>query len=418
MTNVQFLHGLKTIGGNIMAVTTATSRVICDFGLTGPAIAPDQIDQAIASHDLPALPEIFHGEADAFAHEAIFISHLHLDHTGALPLIKSDIPVYVSQKTYDLYQVLLANGMAQPFSVQLHVLPFNQPLAIGDLSVTGLPSDHDVVGAMALLISDGLHTFGYSGDVRWHGPHPERVAKWVQVFKQRQLDLLMLEGTSFSFPDEADDQPHPARTEHEIAATLKAIAAANQTDLIAITLYARNVDRMIRFDQILRDANRTMVWEIPYARVIHTFAPDLPLTVLRETDDHQPLPNHWQVVGLAALQAAPERFVLQNDFRHLEWLALFNQVTYLHSNGEPLGDYNPRYKQLQDFLTTHHFHFERLAASGHAKQEDLVKIAQMVAAQCTIPWHSFHPELEAQAIEAAHAKTHVYLPQLNEKLLF
>lgn len=410
MTTVRFLNGLTTIGGNIVEIANKSSRVIFDFGTTTGPIEPHAIEQAIKQNDLPNLPALFTGEKTGFDHEAIFISHLHLDHTGALPLLKSDIPVYMSQATYNLYQVLLKQGLARPMQAKLKVLPLNQPLKIGDLSVTGFASDHDIVGIMALLVSDGKNQFGYSADVRLHGPNVQLVKDWMSIFKAQNLALLMLEGTAFSFDDRPKAQRESELSELAIQQRLEVLAQTTN-NLLAVSLYPRNVERLIRFNQAVNKTGRRFVWEASYANVIAAFTQDeQPLLVLAESTDGVTLDERFETVNLAAIQKNPAQYVLQNDFQNLAFLKDFEKVHYLHSNGEPLGDYDPRYQQLLAFLKTNDFTFEQLLASGHATKADLVEIAREVAAKQTVLWHSFHPELEAKALKTAKVPTQTVLP--------
>ncbi len=91
MTTVRFLNGLDTIGGNIVEFATDTSRVIMDFGVAAD-LTDETVETAIAHGKLPALPELFFDQPDKYEHEAIFISHLHIDHMGALKYLKKAFP--------------------------------------------------------------------------------------------------------------------------------------------------------------------------------------------------------------------------------------------------------------------------------------------------------------------------------------
>lgn len=139
MTTIRFLNGLNTIGGNIVEFATKTSRVIMDFGVAAD-LSHETVASAIDNGKLPHVPELFFDQPDSFANEAIFISHLHIDHMGALQYLQKNIPIYLSEPSYRLYQVLIRLGIEKPVS-NLHPLAFESPLAIGDLTVTGFHSD-------------------------------------------------------------------------------------------------------------------------------------------------------------------------------------------------------------------------------------------------------------------------------------
>ncbi|MGV0168361.1 MBL fold metallo-hydrolase [Furfurilactobacillus sp. WILCCON 0119] len=412
MTNVRFLNGLNTIGGNIVEITTATSRIITDFGIAVNSDDADP-DTLMANHLLPDLPELFtrSAEPSPYRHEAIFISHLHLDHTAALQYLKTDIPVYLSADSYRLYKHLAAAGLAKPMGLNFHSFHYDTPVQIGDLTVTGFASDHDAFGATALLISDGRHSFGISGDVRLNGPHIENVHHWLDVFHQAHLDLFMLEATSFSFPP---SEQEPA-SEAQLQASFRELIQTHP-ELLVLNPYPRNLERLLRFNQTANALNRPVVWELAYARLLHAFYPEALIHVLNTTHLNREDLNTLIPVSSATLRHEPDHFCLQNSFENLPQLDSFGPLLYLHSNGEPLGDYDPRFAVLQDFLSTHHWQLQTLSSSGHATPNALVAIAKRVNGQTTVLWHSFHPAAAAEAL--ASLPTETRLPERNQSYHF
>ena len=49
-------------------------------------------------------------------------------------------------------------------------------------------------------------------------------------------------------------------------------------------------------------------------------------------------------------------------------------------------------------------------ASGHASREDLIALAKEVNPRTIVPWHSFHPEREAEALDT-QTNAAVVLPE-------
>ena len=85
-------------------------------------------------------------------------------------------------------------------------------------------------------------------------------------------------------------------------------------------------------------------------------------------------------------------------------------------NGEPLGDYDPRYADLTAYLEQRGVALQLAGASGHATPDDLLRIAVEVDAKMTVPWHSFHPEREAEELRQIGIET--YLPKKGETFTF
>ncbi|WP_179394754.1 MBL fold metallo-hydrolase [Lacticaseibacillus absianus] len=400
MTQVRFLNGLATIGGNIVEFTQGDSRVIMDFGVAAD-LSDETVASAIAAGKLPNVPDLLLPDhADDYAHEALFISHLHIDHMGALQYLQRDIPVYLSAPSYRLYQTLITLGLEAPVA-NLHPLPAETPLTVGQFTVTGYPSDHDEPGAMALLVHDGHRYYGHSGDVRLNGPHRDRVDHWADVFATKKLAMFLLEGTTFSFDTDTpvEDQAHPSAplTEATLVTQLTAQLRTAKA-LVAINPYNRNYERLANLQAAAHAAGREMVWEPVDAEILTTMTGTAPDQVIDQT------------VTRDALKAAPAHYLLETTFAHRDWLADLPVSAYVHTNGEPLGDYDPRFAQLQAFLQAHQIPLTFLSCTGHATRTDLIALAQHVAPQVIVPWHTFKPEREAESLDAA-TRADVLLPE-------
>ncbi|MDR0898805.1 MAG: MBL fold metallo-hydrolase [Lactobacillaceae bacterium] len=398
-TRVKFLNGLNTIGGNVISVETKTSRVITDFGIN---FAPDDTtpDDLLSSGVLPNVPDLFlDGQSSPFENEAIFISHLHIDHMGGLKYLKRPIDVYMSSDSLKLYNQLIELGVEKPTLTNLKEIDDGQTITIGDLSVTAYLTDHDAIGALMFVIGDGEHTFVHSGDVRYDGPYPERVDRWTNIIEALNPDLFMLEGTEFSFDN--DGEPRTRRTEQILQDDFAKSLSADS--LVVINPYERNIERLIELQKTAEENNRTLVWDARFGTILESFG--LSATILDRD------------ITLEEMVSNPSQYVLQNHFENLSDLDEFEDgFIYLHMNGEPLGDYDSRYETLVDYLNKRHAQFEYVGASGHATPEDLIKVASRVNAKVTVPWHSFKPEVENDALIQAGLKT--YLPTKNETLEF
>lgn len=404
-TEVKFLNGLNTIGGNIVSFVNGQTRIIMDFGVARDPKEGDSTADLIQQGLLPNTPELFNKNVQQpFTQQAIFISHLHIDHIGALKFLKTELPIYMSADSKKLYDNLIAVHDEAAVS-HLRGVAYEQPIQIGPFSVTFFKSDHDIIGASAIrVIDDQGHIFIHSGDVRYNGPDPKSVARWTKSVAQPQADLLLLEGTSFSFDDDKGDHGEKAVDDVEGNLIANFSDKLSSNHLLVINPYPRNVARLYALEQAARDFGRPIIWEKFYADLLKQFYPQAkPLTLGKEVD-------------LSQIIAYPEDYVLQNSYRNLDRLKDFYKPIFLQMNGEPLGDYDPRYQIQQKKLQEFQADFIYAGASGHALKADLVRIAQEVNAKTTVPWHSFKADKEAQALEKIGLKTK--LPKKDETLLF
>ena len=391
---VKFLNGLNTIGGNVVSFTQGKTRLVMDFGVN---FAPSEIPTGdlLADGTLPALPDLF-TDAHSEFETTIFVSHLHLDHMGALKYLTKPTDVYMSQASADLYYVLTKLGIESAPYANIKVIDFEKSTNFGDFEVTFFETDHDARGAAAIRIRNGEHTVVHSGDVRLDGPHPERVNHWADILRDENIDLLLLEGTEFSF-DEDNDISHERHTEMSLQQNFAQILQDSE-QLVVINPYERNIDRLVALQETVHANGREMRWDHQFATILRAMG----MTDVKEID--------WTIV-----LAQPDHYVVQNHFTQLHDLDQFNgDYVYLHMNGEPLGEYDPRFAELSDYLTSNNVLLRSLGVSGHATPNDLVALAQHVNAQKTVTWHSFKPEKEAKALR--EVGLNVYLPAKGEIL--
>ena len=395
-TKVTVLNGVDTIGGNVVAFETQTARVIMDFGINF-APADSQPDDLLSNGILPALPDLFTDIASD-KQTAIFISHLHLDHMGALKYLTKLTPVYMTTESATLYAELRRQDLESAPNAQVQVIAPNKDVQIGDLTVRAFATDHDIMGAVMFEVTDGQHRFVHSGDVRYDGWHPERVTAWTQYLHEHRPDLFFIEGTEFSFDDDTSRQ---RRTEATVLTDFTNAMASDE--LVVINPYERNVERLMKLSAAARQVNRKLVWDERFAGILRAMGASNEIML-------------GQDVTVADMQQQPGRYVLQNHFDNLHLLDAFDTFSYLHMNGEPLGDYDPRYADLTAYLAQRGVALQLAGASGHATPDDLLRIAVEVDAKMTVPWHSFHPEREAEALRQIGIET--YLPKKGEIFTF
>lgn len=434
-TRLRFWSGLRTIGGTIITVEHGQSRIIFDFGRSFSPAAnllerglfglADPVADFLRLGVLPPLDGLY-AETSLLAAgsdlcpagqhrmtQAVFVSHLHLDHMALIGMIDASVPVLMSEASLRLYEALerIGEGVPNPSGRTFEAIAYDKPQACGEISVTPLRVDHDVPGACAFLVETPDVRLLYSGDFRLNGHHPEWTTKMAEEAKRRRVHALIIEGTTIGLaPDGEDagdfDAGGSPATEGNVAE--RAAAAMREAPGLAVfNLYHRNLERIEALCAAAVASGRTPVLEPETAFLLRSLTgrDNVAVAVLSEAQSEARLGVQSEApmeapaaggipVSLADINAAPERYALQNSFaRLLRLLRLRTEGgVYIHSNGAPLGAYDPDYAALRDLLRRIGLDYRYIGASGHATPEHLRLIGDTIGADWFIPLHSLHPE--------------------------
>ncbi len=171
------LGSFGEVGRSAILVDTGESRVLLDAGLSPTGIGQDEFP-------LFSAPEFRIDELDA-----VVISHAHLDHVGALPILYKygfRGPVYVTPPTKDLmililqdiYNLARAGGRDPPFTpkdienVLIHTITVNYNVVTDvapDMKLTFTNAGHILGSALVHLhIGQGLFNLLYTGDFKYY----------------------------------------------------------------------------------------------------------------------------------------------------------------------------------------------------------------------------------------------------------
>lgn len=171
-----FLGGADGVGASCTLIEMAGHRILVDCGVKQSSKDGDA---------LPALSKV----QDAGGIEAIILTHAHIDHSGALPVIFPSypkVPIYMTTGTHSIVTILLLDAVKimqmeadREGEVPLYSLPMAEmviggarPLAFaqtikicgGDIQLTFYPAGH-IMGAATALLESKDGTLLMSGDI-------------------------------------------------------------------------------------------------------------------------------------------------------------------------------------------------------------------------------------------------------------
>ena len=154
------LGGLGEIGLNMMLVESGDDLIAIDCGL----MFPDPDEMPGIDH---VIPDFSYALAKRDGFRAVFLTHGHEDHIGALPyLLRSiSLPVYGTPMTLALVgERLREHGLLE--SADLREIRPRQPIEIGPFRVEPIRVTHSIVDGIGLAIDTPVGTLVHTGDFK------------------------------------------------------------------------------------------------------------------------------------------------------------------------------------------------------------------------------------------------------------
>lgn len=261
---IRFLGGTREIGRSAIALKTEKTQLLLDYGV-------------MVDHE-PGFPmHIPPKEVDA-----VILTHSHLDHTGTTPIfhIQERKPVYGTQPSFDLIQLLISDfihlsGYYLPFEyIELRSmmrscvhLNYREKQTIGDVSFQLLDAGH-IPGSAQILVEADEKRVLYTGDCNTTDTRLLRGADR----EYGELDALIIEST---YADE--DHPDREALEKELIEHANEVVENGGTVLIpafsvgrsqeiACVLAAHHFEHPVTMDGMAREVNRILMNHKTYLR--------------------------------------------------------------------------------------------------------------------------------------------------------
>lgn len=208
---IKILNGSRSIGGNFIRIEDGDRTIIFDQGIRfdlmseyySGFIAPRGVAEL---RDIGAIPkpEWYEGA------NAVYISHMHLDHLGALSNIPCEtrvklpsIPVYEDMEEKWGASPTWLSLVPRKYYVELEE---TRPLQTDENNVMALPVSHSAYPAYAFIYFGKNENVLYTGDFRIEGfldqsvfrelNHADDLFTFLEENKDIKIDTLIIEGTN------------------------------------------------------------------------------------------------------------------------------------------------------------------------------------------------------------------------------
>jgi ribonuclease J len=295
-----------------------------------------------------------------------------------------------------------------------------------------LPVDHSIHGARGILL-EGEAQVAYSGDMRFHGRHRQ----WSERFVERcgGVDLLLIEGTNVHNEKKERPDGHLADfralqdySESGVESYL-AEQLAKETGFVFVAYPQRDLDRMETFLRVARALGRRLCLTPKQAYLLDTVhavasaALDAPVPATDDPDLRIYMPRKgwglverddiwdshrdqveqdyagWERAYLSHpgtlfrrdIAADPGRYMVFADVWNLTELHEFQPQggAYVSSKTEPFSEEMELDRaRLRWWLARWNLREVGAHVSGHARMEELVKMADDMGARKVVPIHT------------------------------
>lgn len=232
-------------GGCITEIRSGNTKIIFDYGnnLDGT----EQIDIEGLTYGKPQ-------------YEAVFISHYHFDHIGAIDKILKDIPIYVEETTKILYDIIV--DFQSKLRVKVKTFTFNKPITLSnDIKITPYLVDHSAYNSCMFVIDDSKEKALYTGDFRNNGYIGNRLIPTFEAIGK--VDYLITEGTNIT-----NNNNHIIRKESSLVDEF--VRIMQRYNQVLVLMSASNIDRVTTLLKACNKTGHTLIEDIYMAHLTTT----------------------------------------------------------------------------------------------------------------------------------------------------
>jgi ribonuclease J len=389
------LGGVGEIGKNMTVIEQDGRLIVVDVGLRFPTADMLGIDLV--------LPDFTYLRERAEDIEAIFITHGHEDHLGALPWVLRELdtwpPVYGRRLTVAMARSKLDEHRLR--DVEIEDMVPGERLELGPFSVELVHMTHSIPDSCAVAIGTDLGTIVVTGDYKFDQTPVDGVpADISRLAELGREGVLLLCGDSTNA-----DRPGFSPSERGVGPHLQEVFARAEGRII-VTSFASNIHRV---QQVVDAAaalgrkvalvGRSMRKNVNIGRSLGHI--DLPEGIIIQPQEVEDWPDHKVVVISTGSQGEPLSALRRMAYSDHRMIKLHRGDTVVFS-ATPIPGNERAVNETVDRL--YHIGCDVITpreapihASGHGYAEELKLMLNLLKPRYVLPVHGDHKRVQLHA---------------------
>lgn len=396
------LGGLNEIGKNMMAFEYENDIIIIDMGLEFPSEDLFGIDYVI--------PDVTYLEENRKRIRGVIITHGHLDHTGGIPYIlpKLDFPpVYATKLTLGLITKRIEEFKIEKFT-QLREIKPNEPLRLGKFLLHFFYVTHSIPDAVGVVIETPIGKLVNPGDFKFDDfPLNDKcktdVIKLNDIGKQNILGLFC-EATN------ALEKGH-SLPEREVGKVIDGLISYAPGRII-ITSFASQIDRIqqimdaaVKHNRKIYISGKSMKDNIDIATRLGYL--HHPANLINDIKKYKDANDKETLILTTGSQGEAVSALTRMANKEHAQVKVKKGDTIILSSSPIIGNEQAIHTVINNLsimgARVIHGEIMDIHTSGHAKQEELLRMINCIKPKYLIPVHGQYYMRQALA-ELARAK--------------
>lgn len=390
------LGGLGEVGKNMMVVAYGDDLFIIDSGLMFP-------DDEMFGVDL-VIPDTSYLTDKKQNIRGIFITHGHEDHIGGLPYVLPMLgfpPIYATRLTQGLIMVKLKEHKLLDRAV-INVVTPGDKIAVGECTVEFIRANHSVPDAVSIALHTPIGTIVHTGDYKFdHTPTDGLPADFGTLARLGNEGVLVMMGDSTRV-----ESPGYTPSERVIGESFDKIFATASGRVIIATFASllsrvqQVIDTAERYERVVAIVGRSMLNNVQMALELgYLHVPNR--SMLIRAEDINKFPPERVVIICTGSQGEPTSAltrIANQDHRLVRIIpgdSVILSATPVPGNEKMVNrTINNLFRQGAE---VYYHSIANVHVSGHAAQEELKLMLNLVRPKFFVPVHGEYRQLVLHA---------------------